>query len=82
MHYEGEDVLILLLLLEGLVGIQLSQIPCQQTATVGSPLASRKNIVTVNVDGSHFVLVALEGALHLQRRQVPNRHRPVAGRHE
>ena len=78
MQYEGEDVLILLLLLEGLVGIQLSQIPYQQTATV----ASRKNIVAVNVDGSHFVLVALEGALHLQRRQVPNRHRPVAGRHE
>ena len=36
----------------------------------------------MNVNGAHFVLVALQGPLHLQRHQIPNSHRFVAGRQE
>lgn len=34
------------------------------------------------MDGAHFVLVALQGPLHLQRHQIPNSHRLLAGGQE
>lgn len=64
--YECEDVLVFFLLLKGLVGVELSQIPHQETTTIRSPLSSRKDVIAMDMDGPNLILMTFKRALNFE----------------
>lgn len=74
--------MVLLLLLEALVGTQFSEVGNKQAAAIRRALASSKDIIAVDMNGSHLIFMALQRSSGLKRHKVPHRHCLLAGSEE
>jgi hypothetical protein len=69
-------------LLQGLVGVKLSEIPDQKTAPVGGSFSSCEEVVAPNVADSNLISVAFEDPFDLEGDQIPNGDSLLAGSEE
>jgi len=70
--YQSKYILVFLFLLHGLVGVQLPQIPDQQTAAIGRPFSSTKKIITPTMKHPHFIFMTLQDTLNFKRDEIPD----------